>query len=329
MGDVNKDNTNLMQRGMMPNLVSTGTRSIKVPRLVRIPFQPDLPFFPEDVSLLYSHQTVKKAPEEIRRDLLVLHLYSYLQFTVCLELGPVNEACKLLCTGQITPGLPLSIKTTAYEIFTEELDHAYMYQDMFNRVQESSGISPNRNEPAFLSRLDQILEQVDHDLVTWVKLFFVIISETLVTNQLAKVSLDKRVQPSVRGLVREHIYDEAKHHAFFRELFELLWPSLPRETRQRIGVLLPELIVAYLEPDRSTLLKMLESFPEVFPEPLTLINELLINSQSSQAMILGAALPTLEMFRANTVFSDDAIAEAFYNAGLLVPKSKSESVKSV
>ena len=306
----------------MPTPRSSVARTLKIPRLVRVPFQPDLPFFPKDVCLLYNHQIVKNAPQGIHHDLLVLHLLSYLRFTVYLELGPVNEACKLLCTGEIIPTLPLAMKTTAYEIFSEELEHAYMYQDMLNRVQHISAVLPLQSEPAFLARLDRIIEQVDQDFVIWVKLFFVIISETLVTNQLAKVSLDRMVQPSVRGLVREHLHDEAKHHAFFRKLFELLWPSLSQEKRRRIGVLLPQLIVVYLEADQPTLIEILACFPEVFSEPQAVIHEILVQPQFGQTMIQTAALPTLEMFRANTVFSDDMIAEAFHEAGLLTPESQ-------
>src|ERR1051325_9124719 len=58
------------------------------------PFAPDLYFFSESLATLFSHPKVRGVDEEVRRKLLVLHLYNYLEFTVWLELGPVNEICQ-------------------------------------------------------------------------------------------------------------------------------------------------------------------------------------------------------------------------------------------
>src|SRR6266852_1208017 len=60
------------------------------------PFDPKLDFFSESLSALFSHLDVKSISAPIRRDLLVLWLYNYLEFTVWLETGPVNEVCEML-----------------------------------------------------------------------------------------------------------------------------------------------------------------------------------------------------------------------------------------
>lgn len=296
-----------------------------IPRLVYAPLEPDRAYFPEYAASLFDHQAVKQAPVEVRHDLLVLQLYYYLWFTVRLELGPVNEVCRLLSTMELLPWLPPPMRADAFKIYTEELEHAYMSCDMVLRVQEATGLSPILNEPAFLLRLEEITRREDPDFATWIKLFFVIVSETLITNQLSKIPRDKNLQPAVCQLVREHAQDEARHHAFFRKVFELLWPELLPETCRRIGLLLPEIILAFLGTDQLALIKMLQCYPRVFPEPQRVVDELM-NPAATQAKILTAASPTLEMFRINGVYEDEAVAEAFQRAGLGLSKLKAQMI---
>ena len=267
------------------NLRDVSTKII--PRLVYAPLEPDCPYFPEYAASLFDHQAVKQAPLEVRHDLLVLQLYYHLWFTVCLELGPVNEVCRLLSTMELLPWLPAPMRANAFKIYTEELEHAYMYH--------------------------------------WIKLFFVIVSETLTTNHLSKIPRDKSLQPAVCQLVREYAQDEARHHAFFRKVFELLWQELLPETCRRIGLLLPEIILAFLGTDQLALIEMLQCYPRVFPEPQRVVDELM-NPAATQAKILTAASPMLEMFRINGVYEDEAVAEAFQRAGLGLSKLKAQII---
>jgi para-aminobenzoate N-oxygenase AurF len=292
--------------------------STKVPRLVRIPLQAGYKYFPEYSCNLFDHPAVQQAPEKVRHDLLVLQLYYYLRFTVFLELGPVTEVCKLLCIKEVLPWLVPDMKAEAFKIYTEEIEHAYMYHDVFLEIEQATAVAPLNNKPVFLSRIDRIIQQADSDFHSWTKLFFVIVSETLITNQLVRLPNDANLQPVVRELVREHAHDEARHHAFFKKIFKLTWQQLHPDTRQRIGVQLPDLIAAYLRPDEFSMLEMLQRFPDVFPEPQDMLNAL-FSPQANRARILTAALPTLQMFQTNGMFSDERIAEAFDRAGFMIP----------
>src|SRR5687767_6648710 len=59
-------------------------------------FVPGLKFYSADLSPLFSHPAVVGAPETVKDRLLVLSLYVYLEFTVQLEMGPVNAVAKLI-----------------------------------------------------------------------------------------------------------------------------------------------------------------------------------------------------------------------------------------
>ena len=80
-------------------------------------------------------------------------------------------------------------------------------------------------------------------------IFFTIVSETLISAILADIPADQRVVVAVRELVADHAQDEGRHHAYFSRLLEFTWPRLNKRQRAAIGPLLPEMILAFLEPD--------------------------------------------------------------------------------
>ena len=274
------------------------------------PFDRNLYFYPEGLATLFAHPKVAGSPEQIRRKLLVLHLYNYLEFTVRLELGPVNEIVRLLCHEDFLPWLPSQMKTDAFKIYVDEGAHAEMCHTFMMAVQESTKVKRLRLTPAFLKTLDDLVSREEPEHRPLIKLFFVIISETLITGSLVKLPKDQSVQRAVRDLANDHATDEGRHHAYFRKVFEYVWPCLPRLMRRRIGTLLPDMILAFLQPDKSALTRMLESFPEEFPKPAQIVEEV-VNYKSTRDGIVSSASPTLRMLRENHVFDDPAIDNAF------------------
>jgi hypothetical protein len=280
------------------------------------PFDPNLYFYPAGMATLFAHPKVAKSPEHIRRKLLVLHLYNYLEFTVRLELGPVNEINKLLCHEEFLPWLPSQMKDDAFKIYVDEGAHAEMCHTLMMAVQESTKVERLRLTPAFLRTLDDLVSREEPEYRPLIKLFFVIISETLITGSLVKLPKDESVQRAVRDLANDHATDEGRHHAYFRKVFEFVWHRLPRGLRRKIGVLLPDMILAFLQPDKSALTRMLESFPEEFPKPEQIVEEV-VAYKSTHDGIVASASPTLRMLREHHVFDDRAIDGAFMGLGLV------------
>jgi hypothetical protein len=54
-------------------------------------------------------------------------------------------------------------------------------------------------------------------------------------------------------VVQDHAEDEGRHHAYFSDMFHMVWPELEPEQRDAIGPLLAPAIVAALEPDREAI----------------------------------------------------------------------------
>ena len=218
------------------------------------------------------------------------------------------------------------MRDDAFKIYIDEGAHAEMCHRLMTAVQETTKVERLRLKPAFLRAIDDLVDSEEPEYRPLIKLFFVIVSETLITGSLVRLPRDESVQRAVRELANDHATDEGRHHAYFRKVFEYVWPRLPRETKRRIGILLPDMILAFLQPDKSALARMLESFPDEFPEPVQLVEEVL-NYKSTRNGILTSASPTLKMFGENHVFDDPVIDNAF--AGLRLVPSRNEEIPPV
>lgn len=280
------------------------------------PFDPGLKFYSESLSPLFTSDAVRSAPREVQDALLTLHLYNYLEFTVWLELGPVNEVCEMIRRPSFLPWLPAAMKDDAFKIYVDEGGHAEMSHALKVATEEFTKVESLKLRPAFLLALDNMIHKEEDEFEWLIKLFFVIVSETLITGTLVKLPKDETVQVAVRELAADHATDEGRHHAYFRQVCEYVWPRLPREIKVRVGVLLPEMILAFLKPDTFALGNMLQKYPSTFKVPSQIVSETTSNDATLRG-IAESAGPTLRMLKENAVFEDGEIREAFDHFGLV------------
>jgi P-aminobenzoate N-oxygenase AurF len=280
------------------------------------PFSPGLHFFPPELCPLLSHSVVQRAPAALREKILLHSLYLHLHFTVQLELGPVNEVCKLLHSAEFLPVLPGQMRDDALRIYVDEAGHAEMSHALMSSARTATGIEPVPHEPRFLRELARLSGRdpgLDQRLVL---LFFVIVSETLITGTLSRLPRDTEVQLAVRQVARDHAADEVRHHAYFRQLFEYLWPRLPGDLRARIGPLLPQIIVAFLAPDDAALTAILASFGDSFDRPERIVAEVVADG-ATMRRVRQDARQTMRMLGGAGVLRDAATLAAFQQAGLV------------
>jgi hypothetical protein len=279
------------------------------------PFDPERYFFSRDILALFRHPSVARAPDDVQRGLLVLHLYDWLEFTEWLELGPVNDACNMIRRPDFLPWLSPKMKDDAVKIYTDEAGHAQMSHALVEETQKFTGIAPPRLRPQFVDTLDTMVAEYEPEVEPIVKLLFAIVSETLITGSLLKLPKDETVQQAVRDLAQDHATDEGRHHAFFRQVCLFVWPRLPRDLRRRLGPLFPDMILTFLAPDPRALERMLSHYPDVFPSP-RLVAESVVGARETLADMRNAAKPTLRMLRQNGVFDEPEVADAFLRRGL-------------
>lgn len=279
-----------------------------------IPFEPELDFFSRDLTPLFHSSEVREAPSAVQQQLLVLTLYDWLEFTEWLEVGPVNSVCDRLRQPHFLPWIPAAMKADALKIYTDEAGHAEMSHALARAVEAHTDVASARLRPSFLDVFDHLATTVEPALARLVELFLAITSETLITGTLNKLPNDPTVQTAVREIARDHAADEGRHHAYFRALCLLVWPRLPSEVARRLGVLLPDMILAFLEPDPKGLARLLERTGHFGVETGRIAGDVCADQATRQA-IRNSCAPTLRMYKEAGLFNDPVIADAFQATG--------------
>ncbi|WP_238527942.1 hypothetical protein [Aquimarina agarivorans] len=135
------------------------------------------------------------------------------------------------------------------------------------------------------------------------------------TGTLTGLPHDKTVQKGIREFALDHATDEGKHHAYFKNFFEILWPKMPNDFQAKIGALLQKMILAFLYPDDHELEQILLKFFTV-EESSEIINDLL----SSENVIEGvrkSILPTKRMLKKCNLFEIEEIEHSFNSHKLM------------
>jgi hypothetical protein len=293
------------------------------------PFEPGLDFYSRDLVPLLRVPEAQALSEEQIQEILVLHLYNYLEFTVRLEMGPVNEVCTMIREASFLAWLPTQMKDDAIRIYTDEGGHAEMSNALQRRVQAYTSICPELTKPQFLVALDELTAErppAQEDFIRllfvpahadFVRLLFVIVSETLITGTLTKLPIDARVQPAVKQVAGDHARDERRHHAYFSQLLTMMWPRLPRPVRQEAIHVFPRLIHAFVDIDQRATRRMTERYPQIFPDPEIALKDLAApgpdNPEFQQAV-----RPTLSLFKRAGILDEPGAPSAFERSGFVV-----------
>ena len=274
-------------------------------------------FFPPELVPMVEHPLVAERGQAVVEDLLLQRLHVYLDFTADLEQSAVNPVTQLISRRRIGFELPDRMIEDAYKICTDESWHAQFSDDLQRQIADVTGKRPILpSEPQFLARLRVAESEAPPEIAGLPKLFFTIVSETLISSILAGIPSDPRIVTAVRELVADHAQDEGRHHAFFSSVFGRVWPALSPRERRLVGPLLAEFVFAFLEPDYPALHEVVRAAGFTDDEARQVVEE----THPRGAVVSGsrqATASTLRLFDEYGVFGDPAIAETFVERGLL------------
>ncbi|WP_293153684.1 MULTISPECIES: diiron oxygenase [unclassified Microcoleus] len=275
-----------------------------------------LPFSPDLVPLA-DHPAIASDSTH-RVTVLAYRLLAHLQFTTLLELSHVNPVCSSLAQGNAPIFLSTLQRNDALRIYCDEGGHALFVELFSTQVEEAFGLDRSViGRPHF----DRIIEKIIAEHQTrlsphLIQLFFVTISETLVTKVLNNVPHDPQVSPIVRAVIGDHAADEALHSVYFRGLFPVLWQSLASYEQEEMGQLLPQLVWAFLAPDRQLEYSILRRLGFNAKDSEGILEEVYVPSQIAK-FVQQAANPTLKMFAAAGVLDDRTIEQVFADYELI------------
>ncbi|HET7013248.1 MAG TPA: diiron oxygenase [Streptosporangiaceae bacterium] len=270
-------------------------------------------FFPPEQVPVAVHARVKDLP---RADELPVHaLYQYLHLTTVLEQTTVVPVASQIASGQSNIELPAAFRADAFKICTDEAWHAQFSYDFMSNVAAVTGIEPMALvTPGYTRKVSQVREMLDPSLRPLLDIFFAVVTETLISRLLSDIPKDRRLVPEVCQIVADHAEDEGRHHAYFRSLLRYLWAGLSATERRQVGVQVPVLARAFLEPDIEAATRMLHAIET----PAGDINSIISDSYPAldEHGFVRAAAGTVRAFRDAGAFEDSQIAEAFARAGL-------------
>jgi hypothetical protein len=217
-------------------------------------------YFPPKLVPACQHPAVTALGPEAIRSILVRRLYIYLEFSEALELEVVNPVLLKLARNKEGLNLPDEMRFDAHRIYTDEAYHGQFAADLERQVRDMTGITPiSVDTPHFLRRLIQLEATVPSKLRGLARLGSAIVAEILISAILSDIPTDKGVVKTVREVVADHAEDEGRHHIYFANLLDFIWPQLTPKQRLTIGPLLPHFIRAFLDPDRSAIEAMLQA----------------------------------------------------------------------
>jgi hypothetical protein len=250
--------------------------------------------------------------------ILAYRLLAHLEFTSLLELDYINPICRYLTQGRVPVDLTSQQRMDALRIYCDEGGHALFVEELAGQLKENfaiaQGILPR---PKFAHTLDTIIQENQTNLSPrLIQLFFVAISETLITKTLSLIPKDMRVAAIVRSVISDHAVDEALHNIYFRGLFPLLWNSLSPVEKEAMGRLLPQLVWAFLSPEKELEQNILVQGLGFHPSTAQDILEETYPLEQVIELVQSTAKPTLKIFEYAGVFMIPSVEEAFINSGL-------------
>jgi hypothetical protein len=276
----------------------------------------ELVYFPPELVPVAQHPLVQGLGAETVERVLIQNLHTYLEFTSELEHGAVNPVAAMISRRRSGFDLPETMIEDAYKIYTDEAWHAQFSDDLQRQVASKTGIGPSVfEEPNFFRKLKGFQHDLGPDEQRLVMIFFTIVSETLISAILSGIPTDPRVVKAVRELVADHAQDEGRHHAYFSRLLEFTWPRLNKAQRGLIGPLLPEMVLAFLEPDFVAIAGNLRACGLTAEQ----IDQVMTESYPPEAVsdgIRAASRQTLRHFERVGIVEDPRTAEALEARGL-------------
>ncbi|WP_369173400.1 diiron oxygenase [Streptomyces sp. R28] len=274
-------------------------------------------YFSPDLVPIAHHPLVKGLPAGCFEEVLVQHLYRYLDFTARLEYVVVNRTVLGIAQGSVGVELPEEMRFDAYKIYCDEAYHTLFSADLSRQVQQRTRVVPRLpDEPYFLVRLREILEELPSQDRALAEMLFVIVSETLISASLAEVPERSDVVAAVRSTVRDHASDEGRHHAYFAAFLRYLWGQLSASERRRSGLLVPRLIETFLQPDLPAVREELAGYGLSRDEAEHVVAET-YTREAVGDHLAATSRQTVRYFEALGAFDDPEAAEEMRRLGIV------------
>ncbi|MHA7773866.1 diiron oxygenase [Roseibium sp. M-1] len=206
--------------------------------------------FPEEYVPVLKHPSVLRLSKDKWEVLCKSALFRFLNFTHKLEMLVVNTVTSNIAMHRYDFDINDTTRIGAHKLYVDEAYHALFSFDMLVQMRAADKTDLLVEfKPSFLKRMDDLRKGTNRKTRAFLELFFVIVSEMLITSTLRDVHKNADLDEEVRMMIRDHATDEARHHAFYRQFLFAVWPQISIADQAYLLKSIPQLILAYCEPD--------------------------------------------------------------------------------
>lgn len=220
--------------------------------------RPQYKFFSARLAPFLNHPQLQALPSDQLRNIEIQLLYQYLQFTEYLETAWVNKVMEQIMNKKLPLQIPAPLHQEAYKIYCDEAYHALQAHDTMIQLEKISQKKPLVLAIPLKKRLQQLRKACPEHLQDLFELFFVCVSETLVSQELSEYDNDPTIHPDIQSIMHDHALDEATHALFFKEVIQLLKKQLPLEDFNWFAKHISIFAGSYLYPCEKNLQKIFQ-----------------------------------------------------------------------
>lgn len=210
----------------------------------------ELPGLPAEFVPVLHHTRLRALPQAQRHLLRGAALFRFLNFTHRLEMMVVNTVTANIALGRYDFELPATMRRDAHRIYVDEAYHAlFSFEHMQALQNRLPSAMARERQPRFLTALERLRNDLDRRQALLLEMFFVIISEMLITTTLKSAHARDDIAADVRDMLVQHAQDEARHHIYYRALLGEIWPQMNADDQDFILRSTPALLLTYCVPD--------------------------------------------------------------------------------
>src|SRR5947199_3439072 len=115
--------------------------SIRVaPRRTIDPAEGDAFYFSPDLVPIARHLLIRRLPDATFREILIQHLFRYLDFTAKLESLVINRTILAIAHGSVGLWVPEPMRFDALKLYCDEAYHTLFSVDLARQVRDRTGL---------------------------------------------------------------------------------------------------------------------------------------------------------------------------------------------
>ncbi|MGE1174423.1 diiron oxygenase [Pseudomonas sp. BW7P1] len=272
-------------------------------------------WFPPAFLPYLAHPAIEAAGRSVLHRLTARHLVHFLDYTTLLEHRIVNRAVEVIVHGELPVDVPLSMKTAALQLYTDEGYHALFSHQVAEQIAGIYAISGRPVMPGRITRMETLIARTPPEQRPLTGFLLGFVSETIIARELLDVCRDNLVS-GVNDMLRDHLTDEARHSRYFTEAFHYLWRHLDPQHQTFAATTLLEIIKTFFEADEPWLRKSLRDAGIADSTVHEILDEL-TTEQANRRRARTGSIATLNALKKAGFFAEPQIRILFAKAGLI------------